>query len=282
MKRRVIYIYHEDSEYLARLAGRLALILRGAEIHIAERKDLDDPQKEVFVMERYASAESTAAVISQQFGAVKAGDADSCLVTGFTSGSGGCGTSSAAVTYGRILSQFYGYRVLYISLDRMAVKCSPFRNGGREEVFSLLSGRKTVKQLESSFGRDSCGLFYMVQDEDINPCSYLDDTELVKLLTDLCGTFDRIVLDIPVCAGAAFAALELCDCVVVCTGWHPDHTGASEGLINVLKRIRDGVISFTAAYDEGYGDDLFGQLGAEVRELAQTIEGKQNIGPAFI
>ena len=278
MKRRVIYIYRDNGAYLTRMSGRLALLLRGAEVHAACPEDLDDPEKEVYVMERYASAESTAADISQLFGIAKAGDAESCLVTGFTSGCGGCGTSSAAVMYGRILSQFYELKVLYLSLDRIASKCSPFRNNGREEVFALLSGRKTAEQLESSFGRDSSGLYYMVQDEDINPCSYLDEAELAKLVAGLAGPFDRIIIDIPLNAGTAFAALELCDSVVVCFGWQKELYGASECLVDILGRIRDSVIRFTAAYDEDRGRDLFGQFGAEVRQLAQSVEGKQDIG----
>ena len=277
MKRRVIYIYHENGAYLRRMAGRLALLMRGAEVHAAAPEDLDDPSKEVYIMERYASAESTAAEISQIFGLGKAGNAESCLVTGFTSGCGVCVAISVAVMYWLMLSQFYELKVLYLSLDRMAVKCSPFRNNGREEVFALLSGRKTAEQLESSFGRGSSGLYYMVQDEEINPCSYLDEAELAKLLASLSGSFDRIVLDIPLNASVAFSALELCDRIVVCFGWQEELYGASECLMDILGRMREGVLKFAAAYDEDRGRDLFGQFGAEVRQLAQSIEGKQDI-----
>ena len=278
MKRRLIYIYHENSAYLRRMAGRLALMLRGAQLLAAALEDLDDPEKEVYVMERYASAESTAADISQLYGVGRAGDAGSCLITGFTSGCGGCGTSSTALMYGRVLSQFYDLKVLYLSLDRMAVKCSPFRNNGREEIFALLSGRRTAQQMESSFGRDSSGLYYMVQDEDINPCSYLDEAELAKLLAGLARSFDRIVLDIPLNASEAFSALELCDSIVVCFGWQKELFAASECLMAILGNMREGALMFAAAYDEDRGRDLFGQFGAEVRQLAQSVEGKQDIG----
>lgn len=277
MKRRIIYIYHENSAYVRRLAGRLALILRGAEIHIAERKDLDDPKKEVFAVERYDSAENTAAKISQCYGTGKTAAPLSCVITGFTSGCGGCGTSSAAVMYGRILSQFYELKVLYLSLDRIAVKCSPFRSGGREDLFGLISGRKTAEQVQGSFGRDSYGMYYMVMDEDINPCSYLEDAELAKLITNLGGFFDRIVMDVPISSGPAFAALELCDNAVVCFGWKEELRGVSESLADILSRSGINALRFSAAYDADRSMDLFGQFGAEVRGLAQSIEGKQNI-----
>ena len=282
MKRRVIYIYHENSAYVRRLAGRLALILRGAEIHIAERKDLDDPKKEVFAVERYDSAENTAAKISQCYGTGKTAAPPGCIITGFTSGCGGCGTSSAAVIYGRILSQFYELKVLYLSLDRIAVKCSPFRNGGREDLFGLISGRKTAEQVQGSFGRDSYGMYYMVMDEDINPCSYLEDAELAKLITNLGGFFDRIVMDVPISSSPAFAALELCDNAVVCFGWKEALCGVSESLADILSRSGINAVRFSSAYDADQSMDLFGQFGAEVRGLAQAIEGKQNISPENI
>ena len=64
---------------------------------------------------------------------------------------------------------------------------------------------------------------------------------------------------------------------MVCFGWQEELYGASECLMDILGRMREGVLKFAAAYDEDRGRDLFGQFGAEVRQLAQSIEGKQDI-----
>ena len=203
MKRRVIYIYHTDEGYKRAMAGRLALLLSGAEIRAAGKDELKDPAKEVFIMDRFASAECTAARIAEEFHVRKKKNAGVCKATGFTSGCGGTGTSTTAVLYGKVLSQFYGLRVLYLSLDRLAQKCGPFRTRGIEDPFSLLEKGKSEDDMKNSFGRDVTGMYYAATDEEINQYSCLDESELEKLLSVLEDLFDRIVLDIPVNAAAA-------------------------------------------------------------------------------
>ena len=202
-----------------------------------------------------------------------------CETIGFISAVGGCGTSSAALALCRIYSSLFEYRTLYLSLDYLASKAL-IRPGAfhlathlqcREAVYSLLFENQS---LAGKLIRDDFGVFCFPGDKYRNSLHFLAEEQFYKLVGILESSFDRIVLDIPLNCHLSACASQLCDTLVVCRGWQQERMALGDELYSFLKNSRDGVISFAPGFEEGDPGDIYGRFGAEVRSLAETIEGR--------
>ena len=270
MEIRTIGIYHRDGEYARTMAEKLCLKLRGVCIAALDR--VPSGKGEVYVMEQYMSASKAADDISAMFGVKKQPDAEgSCMLTGFTSGAGGAGTTSAALAMGHIYTQLYGLKTLYLSFDALAVKSGLASGDSLQKIYALVFG-KDEKIRDSYFVQDSEGLYFLGAEGIINPLSFIDSAGAGNLLDKLSGCFERIVADIPFCSSFSTELLDICDNAVVCFGWQQERFYAAETLSDYLKSIRSRVFDFRPLYDEFGTEDIYGQFGSEVRALAQQIE----------
>ena len=263
MKR--ISIYHKDREYLLAAAERLALLLKGADVFPA---DGPDEKGEVYIMEDYMPMPKAAEEISHMFGInVKSGGES--VLTGFVSGAGGCGTSSSALMYSGHLADFQGVSTAFISLDPLCCKACAGEGPARSLLYSVLFEDRPEK-IRVLFGRDGRGVCRMIGEGPQNPLMLLSSPDLVRFVNEAGKAFGSIVMDVPYASPFAQDMLEVCDNVVVCFGWQEERYAPSEALFGLLSIRRDRVFRFFPSYDESFTDP-YGQLGAEVRELAKLI-----------
>ncbi len=270
MEMRTVGIYHEDAEYAKAMAERLCLKLR--DVCVAAVDHIPQDRSEVYIMEQYMSASEAAEDVSAKFGIRKQPDGEGeCILTGFTSGAGGAGTSSAALAMGHIYTQLYGYKTLYLSFDALALKSGLSAGDSLQKIYSLVYGEEE-KVKDGIFAQDSEGLFFLGSDGIINPLSFIDSSGACALADRLSGCFERIVADIPFCWSGAMDLLDICDNAVVCFGWQQERWALSQALSDHLGGIRDRVFEFRPLLDEFGTEDIYGQFGSEVRALAQQIE----------
>ena len=270
MESRLIYICHKDKEYAAAMCARLSLLLGGLRLAAACPQQVPEGQ-ESYIMEQYMSAEKAALELSERFApdCVVRGLGE-CSLIGMCSASGGSGLTSAALSLGHIYSQLYGSRTLYLSFDALSEKCGRQIPGALRGIYSLAFGEEEAQ--ESCIYKDPMGLFRLASEGEINPCSFLDGRSAVAMLTRLSKRFERIVADVPLSSACAFDVLDVCDSITVCFGWQEERHKLGEILMGHLKRMRSGVLSFVPHYDECGTEDIYGQFGSEVRELAQRLE----------
>ena len=202
-----------------------------------------------------------------------------CETIGVTSAIGGSGATSAAIALCRVYSSLFEYKTLFLSLDYLSAKARPnvplIQNGiqlkGRDVLYGLLFEEQIAC---GKLLRDEFGVYYFPPDSLKNSLHFLVEEQFRKLLNELSREFDRIVIDIPINSILSGYALETCDSVVLCAGWQEDRFDVCEEFFNHLKEERDGIFSFAPMYDEERGADLYGNFGKEVRNLAETIEGR--------
>ena len=270
MENKLIYICHKDKEYALAMCARLSLLLGGARFIAACPGSVPEGGKS-YTMDKYMSAGRAAEEISGLFSencSVK--NMGGCTLIGVCSGTGGSGTTSTALALGHIYSQLYGLRALYLSFDTLSEKCGSQMPGALRGVYSLAFGEEDSKA--DCIYRDALGLYRMGTEGEINPCSFLDGRSAVSMLAKLSKRFERIIADVPVCAAAAFDILDACDSIAVCFGWQEERQHSGLVLSDYIKRSRGGVLSFAPDYDECGTEDIYGQFGSEVRELAQRLE----------
>lgn len=119
----------------------------------------------------------------------------------FTSGIGGCGTTSAAIAYGKHLAET-GKRVLYISLEEASgieELMSGSSEKSMEDLFYLCSTeRKNVNySLENIVSRDESGLQYILPCK--NPMELIEKNadeigNMLAIVTEK-GAFDVVITD---------------------------------------------------------------------------------------
>ena len=263
MKR--ISIYHKDREYLRAAAGRLALLLKGAVVFLA---DGPEAEGEVYIMENYMPMHKAAEEISDILG-ISAGTDGELLLTGFISGAGGSGCSTSALMYAGHLADFMGQRTAYISLDPLCCKACSGEGPAAATLYSALFEDRP-ERLKDMFVKDERGIFLMMGEGRRNPLMLLSSSDLLRFIKAAGRAFANIVLDIPCASPFARDMLEVCDNVAVCFGWQEERYAPSEALFGILSSERDRVFRFLPSYDESFRDP-YGQLGAEVRELAKLI-----------
>ena len=247
MKR--ISIYHKDREYLLAAAERLALLLKGADVFPA---DGPDEKGEVYIMEDYMPMPKAAEEISHMLGInVKSGGES--VLTGFVSGAGGCGTSSSALMYSGHLADFQGISTAFISLDPLCCKACAGEGPARSLLYSVLFEDRPEK-IRELFGRDGRGVCRMIGEGPQNPLMLLSSPDLVRFVNEAAR--------IPRFGASGYASPP----------------GSSEKSTKPIRPRRYSTVTstmsgcasirFFPSYDESFTDP-YGQLGAEVRELAK-------------
>ena len=203
------------------------------------------------VMERRPESKPAAAAAEK--------DGRTADVIGFTSGTGGSGTSSTALMLARNYAELCGMDVAYLSLDLLS---------SRRLFELLLSG--DAPDTAHLFVRDASGVSRLPADGPRNPLTLADGKEIVRILESLLPCFDKIIVDVPASCSQAPGVLDVCDSIVVCYGWQDKLYGPSEELYLMLSEIHGNVQRFFSFHDEDE-PDLYGQLGSEVRRLAKEI-----------
>ncbi len=261
MKR--ISIYHRDREYLIAAAERLALLLKGTDVFPA---DGPDAEGEVYIMENYMPLSRAAEEISHMLG-INAKTEGEPVLTGFVSGTGGCGTSTSALMYASHFADILLRDTAFISLDPLCCKACAGEGPARTMLYSALFEDRQERVWEL-VGRDERGVFRMTGEGPQNPLMLLSSVDLMRFINMLGKELGNIVLDIPYASPYASDLLEICDSVVVCFGWEEERYAPSEALYGILSSGRDRVFRFFPSFDESFSDP-YGQLGAEVRALAK-------------
>lgn len=218
------------------------------------------------------------------------------LFIGFTSGSGGVGTSTSAVILGRILSRLYSRKTLYIAFERS----NPFDYAFSFEspnlpldhlLYRISTGDCACFKLINEYaGKDSYGLYAMSVQSCLNPLALGTEDDVFQLLSVIAeyGNYDRVVLDVPFDFVYWKNIMRLCEKQVIHYGFREhchvasdrakgemeelcelDHINAEDRILE-LRTLRDED-SFIIS-EHGFDVDIHGQLGAEVRELADRLE----------
>ena len=213
------------------------------------------------VMERRPESKPAAAAAEK--------DGRTADVIGFTSGTGGSGTSSTALMLARNYAELCGMDVAYLSLDLLSSKACWQNGPSSRRLFELLlSG--DAPDTAHLFVRDTSGVSRLPADGPRNPLTLADGKEIVRILESLLPCFDKIIVDVPASCSQAPGVLDVCDSIVVCYGWQDKLYGPSEELYLMLSEIHGNVQRFFSFHDEDE-PDLYGQLGSEVRRLAKEI-----------
>lgn len=191
------------------------------------------------------------------------------VVTGFTSGVGGSGTTSAALMLARNYAELCGINAVFLSLDLLASKSCVKKTSSLRTLFDTFFTGPPVDP-EKLFVKDASGVFRMPAEGYRNPLTLLDTEDLTYVIDTLRPRFDRIILDVPISCDQAPGVLSVCDSVVVCFGWQDKLFGPSEELYLMLSEENLNVHRFFCFHDEDE-PDLYGQLGSEVRRLAKEL-----------
>ena len=191
------------------------------------------------------------------------------VVTGFTSGVGGSGTTSAALMLARNYAELCGMKAAFLSLDLLASKSCVKKASSVRTLFDVFFTGPPVDP-EKLFVKDSSGVYRMPAEGYRNPLTLLDTEDLVYVMDLLRPHFDRIIMDVPVSCEQAPGVLCACDSVVVCFGWQDKLFGPSEELYLMLSEECVNIHRFFCFHDEDE-PDLYGQLGSEVRRLAKEL-----------
>lgn len=268
MENNVFKIYHEDSDYAMAAASVFAGLLRHTRVVVCENPD----EEGVFIMKGYKSAREFLRIAGREhvMPCLDCSREDS-KVTGFTSGAGGTGTTSAAVCYGRILSRMEGRNVLYVSFDVMSSKCAPSLGSDREELYDFFFGTEE-DHIKAPVVQDEYGLKYLKLAPRINDLMLLEPDRLSFMLAGLSEEYDRIILDIPVRGIMSFFLYGECGRLVMCYGWQPERYYASEDLKSYVEELGLAEITDFRPMKDTDPSDIHGQFGAEVRALAESIE----------
>lgn len=143
----------------------------------------------------------------------------------FTSGEGGCGTSSCAVGYGRYLASS-GRKVLYLNLELVSAQESMLDGESEksmEDLFYLCgTNRKNADcSVRSLAAADSCGLWHIAPCRsplELREKSGGDIRRLLEMVTAE-GTFDAVVVDRGLCLDdIADTLVDMADAVVLVSG----------------------------------------------------------------
>ncbi len=176
-----------------------------------------------------------------------------CEFAGFTSGSGGAGTSAAALTVGRLAARLTGLKTAYVSF-------SPF----------CFNGGKT----------DEYGMKYFPAVDGKNPLADMDASQIAEYLKANLSGFERAVLDVPYTHPYSGRILSMCEENVVVVAPRPEGDKSSEYIAEMLMRLASeqpdrSVYVFRPDYDPDSfgkeGPELHSRYGTEVRGLAREL-----------
>ena len=190
-------------------------------------------------------------------------------VIGFTSGTGGSGTTSTALMLARNYAELCGMEVAFLSLDLLSSKACWQKGPSGRKLFEMLLPGLEPDPLKL-FVKDGSGVARLPADGPRNPLTLADSGELLRIMEKLETCFDKIIIDVPASCVQSPGILDACDSVVVCFGWQDKLYGPSEELYLMLSEVHGSVHRFFSFHDDEE-PNLYGQLGSEVRRLAKEI-----------
>ena len=215
-------------------------------------------------------------------------------ITGFISGAGGAGKTAAALAFSKFLARDRGEKVLYLSFEAFDsagfyAELPSAAHGLNDFLYYLFSRDQeaAASYPEGFLVRDPFGVFFFSAEEGKNELKTLAQEELIRFFEGLLrwGQLDRLVLDLPVDIDrqAAFL-LKSCSCLALVGNGSRYADYRNERLRAFLKEemeLEENIFLFHADWEAenfmetqaGMAVDTHHQLGREVRELAERMEG---------
>lgn len=223
-------------------------------------------------------------------------EGEEVMFIGVTSGSGGIGTSAVTVILGRILSRLYGRKVLYVSLG----KSGPSDYAFGFEPASLCLGRLLYqlntqnedgcRPLNDYAGKDAYGLYALCPGSDVNPLATGSREDVFHCLGAIAayGGYERVLLDVPFDFIYWQDIMRMCEKQIIHYGFREYCRRAADKVRDELVELCDTdgleperrMIELRTLWDEdsfifgeeGFDVDIHGQLGGEVRAVAENLE----------
>ena len=203
---------------------------------------------------------------------------DSCPFTAFTSGGGGRGVTTCASLYAAFRASS-GKRMLLMSLDPYVPPTDP--QAGMALLKKAAGGASMP--LKAACIEKEEGLFVPAQSGFRNLLHQLNAEDAASFFRGIedSGEWDEVVLDIPAAYGYWDDLLNMCETQIVVVSADPQTAPADEAALRQLQTAADRceetpprVVRFAPAWDgslQAGGPDPHGQLGCEVRTLAQQL-----------
>ncbi|HCU08171.1 MAG TPA: hypothetical protein DF480_04280 [Clostridiales bacterium] len=225
-------------------------------------------------------------------------DVSETIFWGFTSGVGGSGTSSLAISTGRILSRLHGMEVLLIGFGRFICNGGDFhsRSDGRSmgQYLYRISGGEglSASLLQACCRKDAFDLTLLGGPDRENPLCFAEEEDVYQLMRHIAryGGFQRVLLDVPAEISCWKNVMRLCERQIVNFGCQKHRFGPSEIQAEILRErcLDDGadpdvrIYTFHPLEDQdsflpdqqGSDVDIHGQFGAEVRALVDRMENQ--------
>ena len=195
---------------------------------------------------------------------------DSCPFTAFTSGGGGRGVSTCAALYASELAA--GKRkVLLLSLDPYREPTDP--QAGMALLKAVLGGARIP--LRPACVTSEYGYYQPAQSGFSNLLHQLDyaDAEVFFHSIEDSGEWDDVILDVPRAYSGWKEVLSMCETQVVVFSEDRFLVRQDDAAFAELQESADPV-RFSPARDDALQNgqaDRYGQLGCEVKELAQQL-----------
>lgn len=165
-------------------------------LHISADKDTDEIYK--FEGARRIEKHIIHTYCSVYDDYVRKAEVSGCSIIGVCSPYGGSGCTSAAVAFGRALSDA-GKKTLFIALDDI-----PYENDSSSEavisinrlLFILKDRDYDLSDLDSCVWRDGYGLYHLKYMKPFNLLSHIEPGDLQRLICQLAGYYESIVIDL--------------------------------------------------------------------------------------
>lgn len=208
--------------------------------------------------------------------------ADSCPFTAFTAGGGGRGVSSCAALYAHALADQGRKNVLLLSFDPYLTPNDP--QAGMALLQKIVGGMRSPLKAACVAAED--GVCVPAQCTEHNLLHQLNTEDAARFLQAVedSGEWDAVVLDVPRAYSSWKDVMNMCETQVVLVSGFADDAVKDEAARRELQETADGAASrppavraFSPGMDASFRfgqTDLYGQLGCEVRTLAQQLAAK--------
>ena len=208
--------------------------------------------------------------------------ADSCPFIAFTAGGGGRGVSSCAGLYAHALAEQGKRNVLLLSFDPYVAPSDP--QAGMALLQKVTGGARIP--LKAACVTKGNGVYVPAQSREQNLLHELTAEDAARFLQRIedSGEWDGVVLDVPRAYAWWKDVLNMCEKQVVLVSAFADDAVKDEAAKKELQEAASGadsrppeVFAFSPGMDSSFRSgqiDLYGQLGCEVRGLAQQLEAQ--------